>query len=108
VTRYDSPRNWRSRPWCTTPKTVIEQAKQIQERYVDDRKGLEERVVRYVAAWPWKSFAEVATYMGLSGAGEVDRIMRDNRDLYRSVLMGLDEAPETSELVASELDDIAI
>ncbi len=46
--------------------------------------------------------------MGLSGAGEVDRIMRDNRDLYRSVLMGLDEAPETSELVASELDDIAI
>ena len=95
-------------PERATPETVIEQAKQIQERYVDDRKGLEERVVRYVAAWPWKSFAEVATYMGLSGAGEVDRIMRDNRDLYRSVLMGLDEAPETSELVASELDDIAI
>ena len=95
-------------PERVTPKVVLEQAKQIQERHADDRKGLEERVVRYVAAWPWKSFAEVATYMGLSGADEVDRIMRGNRDLYRSVLMGMGDMPEIDEMAASELDDKVI
>lgn len=94
-------------PERATPKTIIEQAKQIQERYVDDRKGLEERVVRYVAAWPWKSFAEVAAHMGLSGADEVDRIMRDNRDLYRSVLIGIDDGPENLD-EQGEFDEVPI
>lgn len=89
-------------------RLFLEQAKQIQERYGDDRKGLEERVVRHVAAWSWKSFAEVATYMGLSGADEVDRIMRDNRDLYRSVLMGLGDMPEVDDMDAGDLNDVAI
>lgn len=71
------------------PKATLERASMIQERYADDRAGLEKRVIRYVASRPWKSFAEVAVYMGLSGADEVDRIVRENMDLYRSTVMGL-------------------
>lgn len=92
-------------PERDTPKITIDQANQIQEQCVDDRKGLEERVVRYVATWPWKSFAEVATHMGLSGADEVDRIMRDNRDLYKQTLLGIADGLESIEFEPSEMVD---
>lgn len=91
-------------PERPAPRVILEQEEQIQARYADDRRELEERVVRYVAAWPWKSFSEVAVHMGLSSADEVDMIMRDNRDLYRSVLMGISDAQD----VADELDEEAI
>lgn len=91
-------------PERPAPRVILEQEEQIQARYADDRRELEERVVRYVAAWPWKSFSEVAVHMGLSSADEVDMIMRDNRDLCRSVLMGISDAQD----VADELDEEAI
>lgn len=89
----------RSRAYDERPrKAIVEQARQIQEQYADDRKGLEEKVIRHVVAWPWKSFAEVAVFMGLSGPDEVERIINENRDLYNQTLLGISERFEGSSL----------
>ena len=89
----------RSRAYDERPrKVIVEQARQIQEQYADDRKGLEENVIRHVVAWPWKSFAEVAVFMGLSGPEEVERIINENRDLYNQTLLGISERFEGSDL----------
>lgn len=80
----------RTMPYKRKPLRIIEeQAKQIKERYANDREGLEERVVRFVASCPWKSFEEVAIHMGLSGGAEVARIIDARRDLYNQTLLGI-------------------
>ena len=88
-----------------TPRVIEEQARQIRAQNADDREGLEERVVRHVASNPWKSFEEVAVYMGLSGGGEVARIIDTRRDLYNQTLLGIADRLENIEFGPSETVD---
>ena len=72
-----------------TPRVIEEQADQFRKLYENDREGWERRVVQHVAAHPWKSFDEVAVYMGMSDGGEVSRIIDKRRDYYDRLLVGV-------------------
>ena len=77
-----------------TRKVILKQAEEIQRGFIDRRDELEEMVVRHVASHPTESFAQTAVFFKLSGADEVDRIVRRNRDLYNKVVVGIvDDLP---------------
>jgi len=72
-----------------TPRVIEEQARRFQRLYENDRDGWEKRVVQHVATHPWKSFDEVAVFMGLKDGNEVSRIIDKRRDYYDRLLMGV-------------------
>lgn len=73
-------------------RSAIEQRpRQTREDYADDKVGFERKVVRHIAAHPWKSLMEVAVFMGLSGPAEVKEIVNRNRDFYNKTLLGIEE-----------------
>lgn len=77
-----------------TRKVILEQAEDFQRRFKGRRGELEEMVVRHVASHPTEPFAQTAVFFGLSGADEVDRIVRRNRDLYNKIVVGIvDDLP---------------
>ena len=72
-----------------TPRVIAEQAMQFRKLYENDRDGWEKHVVQHVVTHPWKSFDEVAVFMGLPDGAEVSRIIDKRRDYYDRLLMGL-------------------
>lgn len=77
-------------PGCEFEREVIgRQGEQFKELYENDRDGVENRVVQYVATNPWKPFDEVAAFLGMSDGNEVSRIIDKKRDYYDRLLMGM-------------------
>lgn len=70
-------------------EVIGEQAEQFRMLYENDRDEWEKRVVQHVATHPWKSFDEVAVFMGLKDGNEVSRIIDKRRGYYDRLLMGV-------------------
>lgn len=72
-------------------RAILEQADLLRKKYENDRSGLVQHVLRHVASHPWEPAEQTSVFFGLSGAAEVERIVRENSELLNQIKLGIDE-----------------
>lgn len=90
------------RPQYRPRRSIEEQSENLKREYADDRSGFVRIVLQHVASHPWEPSGQTAAFFGLSGADEVERIVRENNELLNKIKIGLDEERRTWN---SETDD---
>jgi hypothetical protein len=61
-----------------------------EQKYAAPKDGLEQMVIRHIAAHPWEPFVQTAARFGLPGAAAVERIADANKDALDRAKLGID------------------